>query len=62
MKTNLGVVDRVLRVVIGLVLVAWVLLASGPTWAWLGIVPLFTGIINFCPLYRLLGINSCNSK
>jgi hypothetical protein len=62
MKKNVGGVDRLLRVIIGLALIAWVLFAAGPTWAWIGVVPLLTGLFNFCPAYRLLGINTCKVK
>ncbi len=62
MKINVGGMDKILRIVIGLALVAWVLLAGGPVWAWIGVVPLVTGLINFCPAYALLGINTCKTK
>ena len=62
MKKNVGGIDRILRIIAGAALIAWVLLASGPTWAWIGIVPLLTGLFNFCPAYRLLGINTCKAK
>jgi hypothetical protein len=59
MSRNVGEVDRLLRIFVGLVLLLWVLIASGPTWAWIGIIPVATGLFNFCPAYRLLGINTC---
>lgn len=59
MSRNVGEVDRLLRIFAGLVLLLWVLIASGPTWAWIGIIPVATGLFNFCPAYRLLGINTC---
>jgi hypothetical protein len=62
MKVNVGGVDRIVRIVAGLALIAWVLFANGPTWAWIGIVPLATGFLNFCPAYSLLGINTCKTK
>jgi hypothetical protein len=62
MSRNVGEVDRLLRIFVGLVLVLWVLIASGPTWAWIGIIPVATGLFNFCPAYRLLGINTCKTK
>jgi len=62
MKVNVGGIDRILRIVVGLALIAWALLASGPTWAWIGVLPLATGLINFCPAYTLLGINTCKTK
>jgi hypothetical protein len=58
MKANVGGIDRILRIVLGAVLVLWAIL-GGPVWAWIGIVPLATGLIKFCPLYPLLGMNTC---
>jgi hypothetical protein len=59
MKSNVGGIDRPLRIVAGLILIA--LAASGTVgpWGWIGIVPLATGLFKFCPLYTLLGINTC---
>lgn len=62
MKKNVGSIDRTLRIVAGLVLIVWVLLVNGPVWAWIGAIPLLTGLFNLCPLYKLLGINTAKSK
>ena len=62
MKSNVGGIDKILRIVAGLALVAWVLLGGGPVWAWIGVVPLATGLIGWCPLYPLLGMNTCPTK
>lgn len=61
MKLNVGGIDRILRIVVGLALIAWALM-GGPIWAWIGIVPLATGAVGFCALYPLLGINTCPMK
>lgn len=61
MKFNVGGIDRILRILAGLALVAWAAL-GGPVWAWIGVVPLVTGSIGFCPLYPLLGLNTCPMK
>ena len=61
MKLNVGGIDRILRIVVGLALVAWAAL-GGPAWAWIGVVPLATGAIGFCPLYPILGMNTCPMK
>ena len=61
MKANVGGIDRILRIVVGLALIAWALL-GGPIWAWIGVVPLGTALIGFCPLYTLLGMNTCPAK
>lgn len=60
MKLNVGSTDRVIRILIGLALVAWAL-STGPVWAWIGVVPLATGIFQFCPLYTVLGVNTCKT-
>ena len=62
MKCNVGGVDRILRISVGLVLVA--LAANGVVgwWGWLGLIPMATGIFRFCPAYPLLGINSCGTS
>ncbi|TRZ98202.1 MAG: DUF2892 domain-containing protein [Rhodocyclaceae bacterium] len=62
MKVNEGTIDRALRVVAGLALIAWVTLFGGPVWAWIGVVPLATGALGNCPLYSLIGINTCPVK
>ena len=58
MKCNVGGVDRVLRIAIGLVLVGLAASNVIGVWGWIGIVPLATGLFRFCPLYPLLGISS----
>ena len=62
MKVNEGTIDRTLRVVAGLALIAWATMFGGPVWAWIGIVPLATGALGNCPLYSLIGINTCPLK
>ena len=61
MKLNVGGIDRILRIVVGLALVVWALM-GGPVWAWIGIVPLATGAVGFCPLYPILGMSTCAKK
>ncbi|WP_374265793.1 DUF2892 domain-containing protein [Zoogloea sp.] len=61
MKTNVGGIDKILRIGAGVALVAWAAL-GGPAWAWIGVVPLATGLTGFCPLYPLLGMNTCPLK
>ncbi|MBP7628536.1 DUF2892 domain-containing protein [Zoogloea sp.] len=58
MKKNVGGIDKILRIGAGVALVAWAAL-GGPAWAWIGVVPLATGLTGFCPVYPLLGMNSC---
>jgi len=59
MKANVGGIDRILRIVVGLALIAWAAALGGPVWAWIGVVPLATGLFKFCPAYTLLGMNTC---
>ena len=59
MKTNEGVLDRSLRVIVGLVLIGLAATGTVGLWGYIGIIPLVTGAVGMCPLYSLLGINSC---
>lgn len=61
MKINVGGIDKILRIVVGLALVAWALM-GGPVWAWVGVVPLATGLIGWCPAYNLFGVNTCPAR
>ena len=61
-KTNEGTLDRALRVIAGSVLISLVFVGPQTPWGWIGIVPLATGLIGSCPLYSLLGINTCPIK
>lgn len=59
MMTNEAGIDRALRVLLGLVLVSLVFVGPHTAWGWIGLVPLATGIFGFCPLYRVVGIDTC---
>lgn len=61
MKTNVGSIDRTLRIVAGLVILSlfFVLGDAQRGWALVGLVPLLTGLFSWCPLYTLLGIKTC---
>ena len=59
MNKNEGTVDRAVRVVVGLVLLALVFVGLKTMFGLFGIVPLATGLVGFCPLYRLVGMNTC---
>ncbi|MHB1096320.1 MAG: YgaP family membrane protein [Gemmatimonadaceae bacterium] len=60
-KVNEGTIDRVLRVTLGIALVA-LALTKGWMWAWIGVVPILTGATGICPLYSIFGINTCGVK
>ncbi|WP_294538250.1 DUF2892 domain-containing protein [uncultured Rhodoblastus sp.] len=62
MVNNVGGVDRILRIVVGLVLIALVFVGPQTAWGWVGLVPLLTGLIGWCPPYSMLGINTCAKK
>ena len=59
MKLNVGGIDRGLRIVAGLVLIALTLMNVIGPWGWIGIVALATGLFRFCPAYSLVGMNTC---
>ena len=62
MKNNVGGIDKILRIVAGLGLIAWAAVGNGPAWAWIGVMPLATGLLGTCPAYSLLGFSSCPLK
>lgn len=57
-RLNEGRADRLVRILVGLALIAIVFVGPRTPWGWLGLVPLVTGLVGFCPLYRLLGLSS----
>lgn len=59
MKANVGTIDRVLRISVGAVLLAAAGSGTIGAWGYVGIVPLLTGLVRFCPLYPLFGWSSC---
>jgi hypothetical protein len=62
MKLNVGGIDRIARIVIGLVMLGLAATGSVGWWGWLGIVPLATGAIGWCPPYAIFGFNTCAMK
>ncbi|MFZ4602810.1 MAG: YgaP family membrane protein [Caulobacterales bacterium] len=61
-KNNVGGLDRTLRIVAGLAILALAFVGPKTPWAFLGLVPLLTGFAGTCPLYTLLGMNTCSVK
>jgi len=61
MKANVGGIDRLLRILVGLGLLALVFILPGPErwWGLVGLVPLLTGLVRFCPVYSLFGLSTC---
>lgn len=62
MKANVGGIDRVLRIVVGLVLIGLAATGTVGWWGWLGLVPLATGALGWCPPYALFGWSTCPMK
>lgn len=62
MDRNLGTLDRALRIVIGLVLIALSLAGVIGAWGYIGLLPLATGLVRYCPAYALLGIKTCGDS
>ena len=62
MFKNEGTVDRFLRVTLGLVLLALVVVGPQTLWGLVGVLPLFTGVVGFCPAYKLFGFSSAGNE
>jgi len=62
MKINVGNLDRILRIIVGVILITLAATGYFAPWGWIGVLPLLTGIIKFCPAYALFGLNSCPSE
>jgi Protein of unknown function (DUF2892) len=62
MKTNVGSIDRIARIVLGLVLLALAFTGTIGAWGWIGVVPIATAALGFCPLYTVLGFSTCPMK
>ncbi|KAA0681804.1 DUF2892 domain-containing protein [Roseomonas genomospecies 6] len=62
MPINVGTIDRALRAIVGLVLIALVFVGPQTPWGWIGLVPLLTAVIGFCPAYTLFGVRTCSIK
>lgn len=59
---NIGNIDRIIRVIAGLGLISLVFVGPQTLWGWLGLLPLATAVIGFCPPYALLGVSTCGTK
>ncbi len=59
---NVGTIDRAIRVVIGFALLSLVFLGPKTLWGLIGLVPLLTGAVSFCPAYKLIGVKTCSSE
>jgi Protein of unknown function (DUF2892) len=59
---NIGETDRILRVVVGLLLIGLAITGIIGLWGYIGVVPLVTALFGFCPAYTLLGFNTCKTS
>ncbi len=59
---NIGSIDRVLRIIVGLGVISLVFWGPRTLWGWLGLIPLVTAVIGWCPLYAVLGVRTCPVK
>jgi hypothetical protein len=59
MQRNVGNIDKLLRVIAGIVLIAMVFVGPQTPWGWIGLIPLATAAMSWCPLYNLVGITTC---
>jgi len=59
MPTNVGTLDRVIRVILGIGLIALVFVGPQTPWGWVGLVPLLTALIGYCPAYQIFGLRTC---
>jgi hypothetical protein len=62
MNKNIGGWDRITRIVVGLFLTSLVFTGPQTVWGWVGLIPVLTGLISFCPFYPLLGISTCSTS
>ena len=62
MTVNMGTIDRGVRAVIGVVLILLVFMGPQTPWGWIGIIPLATSLVGWCPLYSLIGMNTCGGQ
>ncbi len=62
MKTNVHPIERMVRVLLGLGLISLVFVGPMTPWGWIGVVPLATGALGWCPPYAMLGISTCKTK
>ena len=62
MTINEGTVDRVVRVIAGLVILSLAFIGPKTAWGYVGLIPIATGLVGYCPAYSLFGINTCPAK
>ncbi|MGB8737039.1 MAG: DUF2892 domain-containing protein [Rhodomicrobium sp.] len=61
MGKNVGTVDRILRIVVGAALIGYAVYEPSAYWGWIGVVPVLTALVGWCPAYRLIGVKTCSA-
>ncbi|WP_210397336.1 YgaP family membrane protein [Motiliproteus sediminis] len=59
MQQNIGTVDKALRILVGLALIAMVFVGPQTPWGWIGVAVILIALVGMCPLYKILGISTC---
>jgi hypothetical protein len=62
MNKNVGGIDRILRIVVGIALIALAATGTVGLWGYIGVLPLLTGLVGWCPPYAIFGWNTCKTK
>ncbi len=62
MTKNVGTIDQALRIIVGLVLISLVFIGPQTPWGWIGVVPIVTALLGWCPAYTLFGIKTCKTN
>jgi len=61
MKSNVGTIDRAARIILGLILISLAFIGPQTPWGWIGLIPLTTALIGWCPAYSIFGIKTCKT-
>ena len=61
MHKNIGSIDRIFRILLGAGLISMAFIGPQTPWGWIGIIPLSTALLGWCPVYTLIGINTCKA-
>ena len=60
MSVNVGMIDRILRILVGAALIYWAYTHPNAWWGWIGVVPILTAVVGWCPAYSILGMRTCS--